>query len=125
MGAEPLTVGVPSEIKNSEHRVAITPDGVRELVHHDVPVLVEAGAGNGAAITDNEYRAAGADVVTHAADVWARAALVCKVKEPQASEFAYLRDDLLLFTYLHLAAYPDVAKALLAAGTTGVAYETV
>jgi alanine dehydrogenase len=120
-----LTVGVPTEIKNSEHRVAITPDGVRELTHHDVTVLVQAGAGDGASITDDEYRAAGADVVPGAAEVWSRAGLVCKVKEPQATEFDHLRDDLVLFTYLHLAAYPEVAKALLAAGTTGVAYETV
>jgi alanine dehydrogenase len=120
-----LTVGVPKEIKDSEYRVAITPDGVRELVHHEVPVLVEAGAGAGAAIDDAEYRDAGAEVVPGAADVWARADLVCKVKEPQQSEFAYLRDNLVLFTYLHLAAYPEVAKALLAAGTDGVAYETV
>ena len=118
-------VGVPTEIKNSEHRVAITPDGVRELVHHDVRVLVQAGAGTGAAITDDEYRAAGADVADDAAEVWARAGLVCKVKEPQPSEYAYLRPDLVLFTYLHLAAYPAVAKALIESGTTGVAYETV
>jgi alanine dehydrogenase len=123
-----LTVGVPAEIKNSEYRVAITPDGVRELVHHAVPVLLQAGAGAGAAISDAEYRAAGAEVVegpNAAAEVWARAGLICKVKEPQESEFRFLRDDLVLFTYLHLAAYPEVAKALLAAGTTGVAYETV
>jgi alanine dehydrogenase len=124
----PLTVGVPTEIKNSEHRVAITPDGVRELVHHDVPVLVQAGAGSGAAISDAEYRGAGAEIVETAADVWGRAGLVCKVKEPQPSEFEYLSErgeGLVLFTYLHLAAYPEVAKALLAAKTAGVAYETV
>jgi alanine dehydrogenase len=120
-----LTVGVPTEIKNSEYRVAITPDGVRELVHHGVPVIIQAGAGAGAAISDAEYGEAGAEIVNSAADVWRRAGLVCKVKEPQESEFAFLRDDLVLFTYLHLAAYPEVAKALLAAGTTGVAYETV
>ena len=119
-----LTVGVPTEIKNSEYRVAITPDGVRELVHHDVPVLVQAGAGAGAAISDAEYRDAGAEIV-ETRPTCGRAGLVCKVKEPQESEFRYLRDDLVLFTYLHLAAYPEVAKALLAAGTTGVAYETV
>ena len=120
-----LIVGVPTEIKNSEHRVALTPDGVRELVHHDVHVLVQAGAGAGAAIDDAEYRAAGAEVVEDAGDVWSRAGLVCKVKEPQRYEYPYLRDDLVLFTYLHLAAYPEVAKALLDAGTTAVAYETV
>ena len=105
--------------------MAVTPDGVAELVHHGVSVLVETGAGAGAALADDEFRHAGAEIVADAAEVWARADLVCKVKEPQASEFGYLRDDLVLFTYLHLAAYPDVASALLAAGTTGVAYETV
>jgi alanine dehydrogenase len=120
-----LVVGVPTEIKNSEHRVALTPDGVRELVHNDVPVLVQAGAGAGAAIDDAEYRAAGAEVVQEPGEVWSRAGLVCKVKEPQKYEYPYLRDDLVLFTYLHLAAYPDVAKALLDTGTTAVAYETV
>jgi alanine dehydrogenase len=120
-----LVVGVPTEIKNSEYRVAITPDGVRELTHHGVAVLVQSGAGAGAAITDDEYRTMGAEVVDDAAEVWSRAGLVCKVKEPQESEFPFLRDDLVLFTYLHLAAYPEVAKALLHAGTAGVAYETV
>jgi alanine dehydrogenase len=123
-----LTVGVPTEIKNSEYRVALTPDGVRELVHHDVPVLVEAGAGEGASIPDADYQAAGAEVAADAADVWSRADLICKVKEPQASEFGYLAargDALVLFTYLHLAAYPEVAEALLAARTTAIAYETV
>ena len=118
-------VGVPTEVKSDEHRVAVTPDGVRELERHGVEVLVQAGAGEGARITDDEYRAAGAEVVADAADVWGRADLVCKVKEPQGSELALLRDGLVLFTYLHLAAYPEVADALLAAGTTGVAYETV
>jgi len=120
-----LTVGVPAEIKDSEHRVALTPDGVRELVHHDVPVLVQAGAGRGAGITDDEYAGAGAEIVEGPSAVWERAELVCKVKEPQPSEFPFLREDLILFTYLHLAAYPDVAKALLAARCTAVAYETV
>jgi len=119
------TVGVPTEVKSDEHRVAVTPDGVRELERHGVEVLVQAGAGEGARITDDEFRAAGAEVVADAAEVWSRADLVCKVKEPQASELGHLRPDLVLFTYLHLAAYPAVADALLAAGTTGVAYETV
>ena len=119
------TVGVPTEIKDSEHRVAITPDGVRELVHHDVRVLVQAGAGGGAGIADAEYQGAGATIVDEAAAVWSGADLVCKVKEPQESEFAYLREHLILFTYLHLAAYPEVAKALLRSGCTAIAYETV
>src|SRR3954454_8076053 len=95
-----LTVGVPAEIKDSEHRVAITPDGVRELVHHEVRVLVQAGAGSGAGIDDTGYESAGATIVPDAAAVWSGAGLVCKVKEPQESEFAYLREDLILFTYL-------------------------
>jgi alanine dehydrogenase len=119
-----LSVGVPSEVKNSEHRVAITPDGVRELTEHGVEVRVQKGAGESSAIHDGEYQAAGAKIVPTAEDAWS-AELVCKVKEPQSSEFPLLREDLVLFTYLHLAAYPGVADALLAAGTTGVAYETV
>ena len=121
----PVVVGVPTEVKNNEHRVALTPDGVRELVHHDVTVLVQAGAGAGAAIDDAEYKDAGAEIVASAEDTWGRAGLVCKVKEPQVSEYGLLRSDLVLFTYLHLAAYPEVAKALVDAGTTAVAYETV
>ena len=119
------TVGIPTEVKPDERRVALTPDGVRELGAHGVGVLVQSGAGLGASITDDAYRAAGAEVVDDATDVWARADLVCKVKEPQASELPLLRADLTLFTYLHLAAYPAVATALCEAGTTAVAYETV
>ena len=121
----PLTVGVPTEIKSDEYRVAITPDGVRELHHHGAPVLVQAGAGMGAAIPDADYAAAGAEVVESAAEVWERAQVVCKVKEPLESEFSHLRAGLVLFTYLHLAAYPKVADALVSAGATGIAYETV
>ena len=124
MAAAPLTVGVPAEIKTAEHRVAMTPDGVRELERAGVSVFVEAGAGEGSAITDAEYQAAGATIVPTAADAWAQQ-MVVKVKEPQASEFGFLRPDLTLFTYLHLAAYPEVAKALVAARTTALAYETV
>jgi alanine dehydrogenase len=118
------TVGVPKEIKTLEHRVAMTPDGVRELERHGINVYVEKGAGEGASISDDAYRAAGADIVSTADDAWSQQMIV-KVKEPQDDEFRYLRPDLTLFTYLHLAAYPDVAKALLDAGTTGIAYETV
>ena len=119
-----LTVGVPREIKTAEGRVAMTPDGVRELDRHGVAVFVERGAGDDSSIADAEFEAAGATIVPTAADAWGQP-LVVKVKEPQESEFAMLRPDLTLFTYLHLAAYPEVAKALLAAGTTGIAYETV
>jgi alanine dehydrogenase len=118
------TVGVPKEIKTLEHRVAMTPDGVRELERHGVNVYVETGAGEGASISDDDYRAAGADIVPTAADAWSQQ-LVVKVKEPKEEEFGFLRPDLTLFTYLHLAAYPGVASALLSAGTTAIAYETV
>ena len=122
---EPLTVGVPREIKPEEHRVAITPDGVRELLHAGVDVLIEAGAGTDSSIPDDDYRRAGATIVPTAAEVWQRAGLVCKVKEPLASEFGHFRPGLVLFTYLHLAAYPKVAEALVDGGVTAVAYETV
>jgi alanine dehydrogenase len=123
--AAPLVVGVPRETKLGEHRVAITPDGVHELVTHGVTVLVERDAGADSSITDADFAAAGAEIVANANDTWDRADLVCKVKEPQPAEFARLRPGLVLFTYLHLAAYPAVADALLAGGTTGIAYETV
>ena len=118
------SVGVPTEVKNSEHRVAMTPDGVREFRQAGIDVVVQAGAGEGASIFDDDYRAAGAIVVPEAADVWAQE-MVVKVKEPKPEEFGFLRPDLTLFTYLHLAAYPAVAQALLDSGATGVAYETV
>src|SRR6478752_517239 len=120
-----LAVGVPRERKEGEHRVAITPDGVHELVVHDVPVIVEHDAGAGSSITDDDFRAAGAEIAADAAAVWARADLVLKVKEPQPDELEHLRPGLVLFTYLHLAAYPDIADALLAHHVTGIAYETV
>ena len=118
-------VGVPTEIKPDEHRVAITPDGVRELRHRGVDVVVQSGAGEGASIADDVYAAAGAEVVDDPTEVWERAEVLCKVKEPQADEFAHFRSDLVLFTFLHLAAYPAVADALLESGVTALAYETV
>ena len=120
-----ITVGVPREIKTDEHRVAITPDGVHEMVNHGLTVVIENGAGNDSSITDDDYRAVGAEIANDAETVWGRAGIVLKVKEPQRNEFAFMRRDLTIFTYLHLAAYPEVADALLAAGTTGIAYETV
>ncbi|HET8617417.1 MAG TPA: alanine dehydrogenase, partial [Acidimicrobiales bacterium] len=102
----PLLVGVPAETKVDEFRVALTPDGVRELGAHGVEVVVEAGAGAGSSLTDDDYARAGAEVVKEAAEVWERADLVCKVKEPQPHEFEHFRPDLTVFTYLHLAAYP-------------------
>jgi alanine dehydrogenase len=118
-----VIVGVPTEIKDSERRVALTPDGVRELVAHGHRVLVQHGAGLGSSIADAELVASGAELVT-AEDAWS-AELVVKVKEPQTSELGYLRPDLVLFTYLHLAAEPDVADSLVRSGATGLAYETV
>ena len=117
------SIGVPREIKPDERRVALTPDAVRELVSHGLQVRIEQDAGQGAGISNAAFEAAGA-VLVNRSDAWA-AHLVVKVKEPQAEEFGYLRPDLVLFTYLHLAAYPAVGQALLQAGTTSIAYETV
>ena len=118
------TVGVPREIKTAEGRVALTPDGVREFERAGINIYVETGAGDGASITDSDYVAAGADIVPTAADAWGQQ-MVVKVKEPKPEEFGFLRPDLTLFTYLHLAAYPAVAEALIASRTTAFAYETV
>lgn len=122
--AQIQTVGVPREIKTAEGRVSLTPDGVREFERMGTQVFVETGAGEGASISDSDYVTAGATIVPTAADAWSQQ-MVVKVKEPKAEEFGFLRSDLTLFTYLHLAAYPEVARALLAAGTTAFAYETV
>jgi alanine dehydrogenase len=120
-----MRVGVPSELKQQEYRVAITPAGVQELVRHGHSVVVQADAGSGSAITDEEYEAAGARIQKDPAEVWGFADLVVKVKEPLPGEYGYLRDDLVLFTYLHLAASRECTQALLDSGTTAVAYETV
>lgn len=119
-----MQIGIPTERKVHEYRVAVTPAGVHQLVAHGHEVLVQAGAGLGSAITDEAYAAAGARIVPTAEDVWA-APMVCKVKEPIAAEYGLLRRDQVLFTYLHLAADRACTDALLAAGTTSVAYETV
>ena len=121
----PLVVGVPREQKLGEHRVAITPDGVHELTVHGAPVIIEHDAGEGSSISDDDFRAAGAKIASDADEVWGEAELVLKVKEPQAEELERLRPGLVLFTYLHLAAYPAVADALLEHHVTGIAYETV
>ena len=120
-----MRIGVPTEVKNNEFRVAITPVGVHELVGHGHQVTIQAGAGLGSSITDAEYAAQGARIAATAQGVWDDAELIMKVKEPVGSEYRYLRDDLVLFTYLHLAADRPQTDALLASGTTGVAYETV
>ncbi|MEX1043224.1 MAG: alanine dehydrogenase, partial [Acidimicrobiia bacterium] len=120
-----MIVGVPREVKTSEFRVAITPVGVRELVAHGHEVLIETNAGEGSTIHDEEYEAQGARIVSHATDIYSEADMILKVKEPQSSEFDLFRPGQLLFTYLHLAAYPDVADALMAKDVTAIAYETV
>lgn len=117
-------IGIPKERKIDEHRVAVNPDGVVELRAAGIEVLIEAGAGAGSSFSDDEFRSAGATVVD-AAQVWERADVVCKVKEPQGEEFELMREGQTLFAYLHLAAYPGVADALLERGVTAVAYETV
>ena len=124
MASSIKTLGVPKEIKTLEGRVSLTPDGVREFERLGIEVFVEKSAGEGASISDAEYVAAGATIVPTAADAWSQQ-MVVKVKEPKAEEFGFLRPDLTLFTYLHLAAYPAVAAALLKSKTTAIAYETV
>ncbi len=120
-----MKIGVPREIKTHEYRVGLTPAGVRELVHHGHTVLVERNAGNGIGCDDDIYRAAGATVVDTAAEVFAAADLVIKVKEPQPEEIARLRSGQVLFTYLHLAADRAQTDALLRSAATCIAYETV
>src|SRR5262245_37053753 len=118
-------VGVPKEIKTLEFRVGLTPSSVRELVHHGHAVIVEAGAGAGIDFGDQLYGAAGAEIVPSAEDVFARADLVVKVKEPQVGECARLRQGQVLFTYLHLAPDPRQAELLAKSGAVAIAYETV
>ncbi|MEX2373465.1 MAG: alanine dehydrogenase, partial [Dehalococcoidia bacterium] len=120
-----MIVGCVTETKTEEYRVGLTPESVTAFVEAGHTVLIQAGAGDGSHYFDGDYHAAGAEIAPIAADVWARAALVCKVKEPQPEEFALLRPDQILFTYLHLAAAPAVARALVDSGAIGVAYETV
>ena len=120
-----MRIGVPSEIKTDEYRVAITPAGVRELASRGHEVLVQAGAGEGSAMSDEQFRAQGARIVPDAAAVFGEAELVLKVKEPQAVEVELLREGQTLFTYLHLAAEPDLARGLMDSGATCIAYETV
>jgi alanine dehydrogenase len=120
-----VRIAVPREIKNHEYRVALTPAGAHELTTRGHDVFVEAGAGLGSAITDQEYVAAGAKVLATADDVWAEGELVLKVKEPIAEEYPRLRKGQVLFTYLHLAADRPLTQALLDSGTTAIAYETV
>jgi alanine dehydrogenase len=120
-----MRVAVPSEIKNNEFRVAITPAGVHDLMTHGHEVIVQSGAGLGSSITDADYTDAGATISPDAASTWAAADLLLKVKEPVESEYGYFRDELLIFTYLHLAAERPLTDQLLAHRVTAIAYETV
>ena len=120
-----VKVGIPREVKNNEFRVAITPAGVHELVRHGHQVVIERDAGVGSSITNQEYVAAGGQILDTADEVWAAADLLLKVKEPIAEEYHRLRKDQTLFTYLHLAASKECTDALLDSGTTAIAYETV
>ncbi|MFQ5355066.1 MAG: alanine dehydrogenase [Mariprofundaceae bacterium] len=119
-----MIIGVPKEIKNKEYRVALVPTGVEELVRAGHQVRVETSAGVGSGVTDEEYIKAGAEIVTRAADAWS-GALVVKVKEPLPEEYAFLHRDMILFTFLHLAAAPGLTKVLLEKGLCAVGYETI
>jgi alanine dehydrogenase len=120
-----MKVAIPSEVKNHEYRVAITPAGVFELARHGHEVFVQQGAGLGSSITDEEYVAAGATILATADEVWATGDLILKVKEPIAEEYHRMREGQTLFTYLHLAASRECTDALISSGVTAIAYETV
>ncbi|AOY55895.1 alanine dehydrogenase [Candidatus Rhodoluna planktonica] len=120
-----MIVGIPTEIKNNENRVAITPAGVHELVRHGHKVLVQAGAGLGSGFSDVDYSTEGAEIAANADEVWAQSDLLLKVKEPIAAEYSKMRQGQVLFTYLHLAASQECTDAILKSGTTAIAYETV
>ena len=120
-----MIIGVPKEIKDHETRVGLVPSGVIGLREAGHQVLVESGAGQGSSIPDQEYLEAGAQLVASAREMWARAGLVVKVKEPQPAEYGFLRPGLILFTYLHLAPLPELTDRLLESGVSAVAYETI
>jgi len=120
-----MIIGVPKEIKDQEHRVALTPAGARELIRRGHQVLVESNAGAGIDITDDEYRETGAEVLPDVADVWAKADMIMKVKEPQPSEWPHIRENQILFTYFHFASSRDLTDAMLKSKSICVAYETV
>ncbi len=120
-----MRIGVVTETKSDERRVALTPAGTDELVAAGHTVLVQQGAGDGSGFADDAYKRAGAVLVAGAETIWGDVDLLVKVKEPVGPELGYFREDLVIFTYLHLAAAPELTAALLASGATGVAYETV
>ncbi|MFN3203049.1 MAG: alanine dehydrogenase [Bradymonadia bacterium] len=120
-----MRIGVPAEVKNHEYRVGLVPAGVRDMVRHGHSVMVQSGAGIGSGITDEMYAAAGATLVEDAATVWGEAEMICKVKEPVASEYDLIQKGQIIYTYLHLAAVPELAQVLLDKEVAGVAYETI
>lgn len=120
-----MLIGVPTEIMNNENRVALTKGGVHELVKAGHTVVVQAGAGTGSGITDDDYRSAGAELADQAAHVWERAELILKVKEPVGDELSLMREGQILFAYLHLAASAECTRAIMDAKVTALAYETV
>jgi alanine dehydrogenase len=120
-----MIIGVPKEIKTEENRVAVTPTGVAGFVARNHQVMIQKGAGSGSGLTDANYQAAGATIVDSAKEVWEKADMIMKVKEPQQSEYALLRPGLILFTYLHLAAAESVTREMLERKVTGIAYETI
>ncbi|MEO1289747.1 MAG: alanine dehydrogenase [Chloroflexota bacterium] len=120
-----MKIGIPAEIKKDENRVSLPPNGVAELVKHGHTVFVEQDAGRGSGFSNEDYHSVGATILSTAEETWSQSDLVIKVKEPQASEYPFLRDDLILFTYLHLAADESLTRAMLDSGVTGIAYETV
>ena len=120
-----MIIGTVTETKTEEYRVALVPDGVADIVRAGHTALVETGAGIGSNYSDDEYREAGAELIETPQEVYARAQLVCEVKEPQPSEYTLMREGQLILTYLHLAAEPEVADALLAARCIAIGYETV
>src|SRR3954467_6737138 len=120
-----MIIGVPKEVKDHEARVGIVPSGVKALVDAGHKVLIQSQAGELSSMPDNDYKQAGAEIVGSAAEVWKRAEMVVKVKEPIESEVQYFREGLVLFTYLHLAAEPELTEALLSSGVTAIAYEPV
>ena len=120
-----MIIGVPKEIKAQEDRVSLTPAGVDGLIRNGHKVLVETGAGLGSGFQNEEYAAHGAEIITDVAEVWKQADMIMKVKEPQETEYKYFKKNLILFTYLHLAAEKSLVKALMDTGVVAIAYETV
>src|SRR2546422_4544601 len=120
-----MIVGVPKEIKTDEYRVALIPVGVEELTRAGHKVLIQAGAGQGSGISDEQYRSNGADIVANADDVWRHADLIVKVKEPLPVEWPLMRHGQIVFTYFHFAADENLTKAVMSSGITAIAYETI